>query len=45
MAKSKVVGILICALAVVLDITAGILGSQAEAAQNKVCYLNKYLLS
>uniref|UniRef100_A0A7N0ZUB6 Uncharacterized protein n=1 Tax=Kalanchoe fedtschenkoi TaxID=63787 RepID=A0A7N0ZUB6_KALFE len=43
MVKSKVVGVLICALVVALDITAGILGIQAEAAQNKVKHLRLWL--
>ncbi|CAM8985480.1 unnamed protein product [Rhodiola kirilowii] len=43
MVKSKFVGILICALVVALDITAGILGIQAEAAQNKVRHLRLWL--
>jgi len=32
-------GIFLCLLLVVMDITAGILGIEAEIAQNKVCFM------
>lgn len=34
---AKQTGILVCLLIMILDIAAGILGIQAEVAQNKVC--------
>jgi len=33
----KVAGIFLCLLILVMDVAAGILGFEAEAAQNKVC--------
>lgn len=35
----KVGGVFICLLIVAMDVAAGILGIQAEVAQNKVCYI------
>lgn len=37
---AKAIGYLVCLLIIVLDMTAGILGIQAEIAQNKVPQLS-----
>lgn len=34
---AREVGIFLCLLIVIMDVTAGILGIEAEIAQNKVC--------
>lgn len=37
---AKNIGFLICLLIMALDVSAGVLGIEAEIAQNKVCMLN-----
>lgn len=39
---AKTIGYLVCLLIMVMDITAGILGIQAEIAQNKVLHSQVY---
>lgn len=41
---AKVIGVLVCLLIVVLDIVAGILGIEAEIAQDKVYHFFFFLL-
>jgi len=36
---AREVGIFLCLLIVIMDVTAGILGIEAEIAQNKVCFI------
>lgn len=40
---ARVAGIFVCLLIVIMDVAAGILGLEAEIAQNKVCLYMDFL--
>jgi len=41
---ARVGGIVVCLLIIIMDVAAGILGFEAEIAQNKVCMLESNIL-